>query len=81
MQFKNTVNGHIVKFNRWTDFFACLFFGPLYFLLRGHIVHALISILAAFLTAGISWFIYPFFTETINENAYLNKGWVRLETN
>lgn len=76
MQFKNPQNGYTVKFNRWIEFITCLCFGTIYFLYRGHYGHALISLILAFCTSGLSWLIYPFFVEKINEAAYLNKGWV-----
>lgn len=79
MQFRNVINGHTVKFNRWVEFITCLVFGTLYFLYRGHYGHALISLILAVLTSGFSWLIYPFFVEKINEAAYLNKGWVKVE--
>lgn len=54
----------------------CLLFGPLYFATRGIVSHAIASLLLAIVTAGVSWFIYPFFARQIVEKHYLRNGWI-----
>lgn len=53
-----------------------LVFGFFYFALRGPTRHAIISFGAAFLTWGVSWFVYPFFAQKIVRECLLEEGWV-----
>ena len=53
-------------------------FGSLYYAAKGVWGHFLLSLLLAGLTAGISWVIYPFFTEKIMRAHYLRKGWIEV---
>ncbi len=39
----------------------------------------LIAFVAALLTAGISWIIFPFFGGKIIRDSYLRKGWIELD--
>lgn len=50
------------------SFLWCLLFGCFYFMVRGIWTHAVISILLAIITYGISWLIYPFFAKKIAMN-------------
>lgn len=55
----------------WTLLFGCF-----YFLARGIYTHALISFGAAFITAGISWLIYPFFAQGVVRDHMIRQGWL-----
>lgn len=74
MRFKNPANNYVEELTApwlWT-----LLFGPLYFASRGVWSHALISLVLALLTAGVSWLIYPFFASVLVQRHYLRSGWV-----
>jgi len=64
--YKETTNNSFL----WT-----LLFGTLYFLLKGIWIHAIISLILAIFTWGLSWLIYPFFSKNIIINHYLKNGW------
>lgn len=51
-----------------------LFFGPLYFLSRGMDKHAVLCIIAAIVTGGCSWVIYPFFVTRLVRNHRIEEG-------
>jgi hypothetical protein len=73
MTFTNLQNQHTVTVNHprlWT-----FLFGPLYFAVHGVWSHAVISLVVALLTVGLSWVVYPFLAPSILRNAYLRKGW------
>jgi len=55
--------------------FWTLLFGCFYFAFKNNWKHTFISLGAGLLTGGISWFIYPFFSNTIIRNQYISKGW------
>lgn len=57
-------------------FLWCLLFGFIYFIYKGIWTHAVISLLLAIVTAGVSWIIYPFFASEIVRNKYLRDGWI-----
>jgi hypothetical protein len=46
-------------------FLWCLLFGPFYFAAKGAWIHAVIALLAALVTMGLSWLVYPFFAKGI----------------
>jgi len=72
MKYKNK-NNYVE--NSPVPFIWCLIFGSLYFIYKGIWVHAIISLILAVVTMGLSWLIYPFFASTILENNYLKNGW------
>jgi len=78
MTFKNPANGHTETIPGlawlWT-----LLFGFIYLAIRGVWTHVVAYVFLAVMTAGISWFIYPFFASGILRNHYLKKGWVEEE--
>ncbi len=78
MTFKNPANGHAETIPGlawlWT-----LLFGFIYLAIRGVWTHVVAYVFLAVMTAGISWFIYPFFANGILRNHYLKKGWVEVE--
>ncbi|MBF0261940.1 MAG: hypothetical protein HQL97_08930 [Magnetococcales bacterium] len=53
-------------------------FGVFYFVFKGVWRHAFLSLVLAVITAGFSWFVYPFFARTIMRNHYLRMGWVQV---
>lgn len=77
MHFQNPANGYQERAS--TPFLWCLLFGALYFAVKGIWKHAVIAGVAAILTSGVSWLIYPFFARTIIRNAYLRRGWIEVE--
>jgi hypothetical protein len=75
--FKNPANGYVEIVSGAG--ILCFLFGPLYFLLKGVWVHALLSLILAIPTVGVSWLLYPFFAHDIVETSYLRRGWIREE--
>lgn len=73
MTFAHPMNGHTVRV-RAPRLYTFLF-GPLYFAAHGVWAHALISAVAAILTAGAAWLIYPWFARGVMRRAYLARGW------
>lgn len=71
VQFKNPQNGYIEDYNTKKSPLWCFLLGPVYWLSRGNIFHAVISTISAFVTYGASQLIYPFFTNKINLKTYL----------
>ena len=55
-----------------------LLFGIFYFIYVGAWTHAVIGLILALITGGLSWLVYPFFAKKILINNYLNKGWVQV---
>ena len=78
-KYKNPQNGYVETANSALSWLWCLLFGPLYFLVKGNIFHALISLFLAILTLGISHLLYPFFVYGINRRKYLKQGWLPVE--
>jgi hypothetical protein len=56
-----------------------LFFGCFYFLIRKMYYHAVISLVLAVITGGLSWFVFPFFAAGIVDQHYLKNGWIRIQ--
>lgn len=52
-----------------------LLFGPAYFAVKGAWFHAVASCVAAVLTLGLSWLIYPFLAARLLRKHYLRLGW------
>lgn len=74
MAFRNPANGYVEQVRHpglWT-----LLFGPVYFLVRGVWVHAILALLLIGPTVFLSWLIYPFFARSILRTHYLRRGWV-----
>jgi hypothetical protein len=73
-RFRNLANGYEETTDRaglW-----CLLFGFVYFAVKGVWTHAVAGLALAIVTAGASWFVYPFFAQQILEKHYLRNGWV-----
>ena len=77
--FENSANNHRVEVGTFGPFIWTLLFGALYFLVKGSFKHFLLGIIAAIITVGISWFIYPFFAPGIIRNMYLEKGYRQID--
>lgn len=77
MKFQNTNNDYIETIS--APFLWCLLFGIFYFLAKGVWGHAIISLILAMCTAGISWLIYPFFAKGIIRKKYLQNGWIEIQ--
>ena len=52
------------------------FFGFFYFAVKGVWTHAVVGAVLAFITVGISWFIYPAFAQGILRRHLLETGWI-----
>jgi len=76
--FKNPANGYTQSVTKASAFWGCLLFGIFYFAYKGVWRHAAIGLLAALLTAGISWIVYPFFAYNCVRTSYLERGWREL---
>lgn len=76
MTFQNPVNGYLENYNPSTARAWCFLFGPFYFIARGNWKHAALSAVAAVMTFGVSWLIYPFFVNGINLSHYGRQGFV-----
>ncbi len=53
-----------------------LLFGFLYFAVKGAWGYCLLTLVLAVCTAGLSWFVVPFFAHRMMERHYLRGGWV-----
>ena len=72
---KNPVNEMIISCPTgfsWTNFF----FGVFVPLLRGDLKYTIIQLIAAGLTAGISWLVFPFFYNKLYIKSKLEKGFI-----
>ena len=69
---ENGVTKEVKKGFSWT----MLFFGVFVPLVRGDWKWFLISLIAGFVTVGISWLVFPFFYNKIYLNELLEKGYV-----
>ena len=76
MKFKNTQNGYIEETS--LTFLWVLLFGVFYFLYKKIWNHFFISLGLGIITAGISWFIYPFYGKGIVRQHYLRNGWIEV---
>ena len=56
-----------------------LLFGVFYFLYRRVWAHALISAIAAMVTYGVAWLIYPFFAREVMRKHLVAQGWIAVQ--
>ena len=56
--------------------FPCLFLGCFWYLFKGMGLWALISFLAAMISWGLAWFIFPFFANEQDRKYLLKKGYL-----
>lgn len=75
-KFTNAANGYTVRATTSFTWLWCLLFGFLFFAYKGVWRHAVIGLVAAMFTFGISWLIYPFFASAIIRNHYREQGWI-----
>lgn len=76
MKFKNPTNDYVEEASfcgLW-----CLLFGCLYFAYKGMWGHAVINLILALCTMGVSHLIYPFFAGEAVRKHYLQRGWKEL---
>lgn len=78
MKFKSPSTGEEVKVSGNAGLLTFMF-GVIYFAVKGIWLHAFMSLILAIITSGISWFIYPFFTNMIMRKHYTSKGWVEID--
>jgi hypothetical protein len=78
-RFTNPSNSYTEEASGPFSWLWCLLFGFFYFAVKGNWKHAIISLLLAVVTGGISWLIYPFFVYGINRRFYQNRGWIQVE--
>jgi hypothetical protein len=77
MHFRNPSNGYVETVSHpmlWTFLFGCF-----YFAFKGVWSHAVLGFVAAILTSGLSWFIYPLFAPAIMRSHYLRNGWTPVD--
>jgi hypothetical protein len=77
LRFQNPDNGYeesVTHAGLW-----CLICGPLYFAHKGAWSHAAISTVAAVVTGGFSWLVYPFFARRAVKTSYLRRGWRQVD--
>ncbi len=75
LYFKNANNGCIIEIAH--PFLWSFVFGVFYFAKHGAWLHTLLGVILVFVTLGVSWLIYPFFSRKIIEKSYLGRGWIR----
>ena len=78
-KFKRKFDSYEEEFSGGWAFFFTLIGGPIYFLTKEVWNHALITVILAFMTGGISWLIYPFFSKGILFKHYKKKGYELIE--
>ncbi len=77
MRFKNNANNYVEEISDMA-WLWCLLFAPIYFAIKGVWSHAIISVVLAIFTGGISWLIYPFLVKGIFRKHYLKSGWIEI---
>ena len=77
MRFKNPKTGEVADLYEppWA---VVLLFGFFYFLFKKIWINVFISFILAIMTAGGSWFIYPFFARMMIRWEYKQRGWLDL---
>lgn len=77
-RYKHPDTEHIEEYGLawlWTLLFGCI-----YFAVKGIWTHAVVGLILAFITFGISWLIYPFFADKILDNHLRKQGYKPLPT-
>ena len=75
MTFKHPLNGYTEHGGGVLSVLWCLLFGPIYLALRGLWGHALLWIVLAGFTHGISALFYPLFAPALVNAWYRRRGW------
>ncbi len=78
MRYKNPSTDSIEEVSEFIWVWV-LFFGVIYFLIKGVWNHALVWFLLAPITAGISMIAYAYYSREIMHKHYLDKGWNPIE--
>jgi hypothetical protein len=66
-----------VKEQTWEGFsWPCLFFGVFWFLYKSMWIWALVSLILAIFTSGLSWFVMPFFANGLHSKGLIKAGWL-----
>jgi len=76
MKFKNIHTGEEIRIEH--PFLLVLLFGSLYFAYKGCFGAAVVSFIIAAMTAGLSWFIFPFFGSSIIRRDYEKRGYYKI---
>ena len=78
MKFKNPMNDYEETVSSSLSWLWCFLFGPIYWAVKGIWRHAVVHLVLAMITAGISHFVYPFFTYKIIRKHYNKIGWTEI---
>jgi hypothetical protein len=73
---RNPLTKEVVIIDKWSVFWMTFFFGFFYMAYKQVWLHAGITLVLAWVTFGLSWFIYPFMMYGIMVDTYRKKGWV-----
>ena len=66
-----------VKEQTWTGFsWPCLALGVFWFLYKRLYGWTAITFLAAIITSGIAWLVFPFFANGVHRSSLLKSGWL-----
>ena len=79
MKFKNPTNDYTEEVSDGFSWLWCFLFGPIYWAVKGVWRHFVASLILSFVTFGISWFVYPFYTYKIIRNHYNKIGWTEIK--
>ena len=74
--FKDTATGRMIDVGG-APLFATLF-GPFYFARHKVWKHALGGVLLVLLTGGMSWLVYPLYTERIMRGVLTSRNWISM---
>ena len=76
MMFRNPQNDTVIEPSSPLSWLWVFLLGFIYFAVKGIWTHAVVNLVLFACTAGLSQFVYPFFTYGIIRRHYLNKGWM-----
>jgi len=80
IKFENPKNRYTESYNTTKSPIWCALFGPFYWLVRRNWFHAVLSVVPAIFTYGLSNIVYAFFANKVNISDYGKKGWVIKDT-
>ena len=72
--FKNPTNGHTESVG--PAWLWALLFGAFYFAYKGMWTHAIIGLILAIPTFGVSWVLYAVAAPSLLRKRYLHNGWL-----
>jgi hypothetical protein len=76
--FRHPHTGVISRVTAQGSFWLTLGLGSFYFAYKEHWLAAVGGILAALLTYGLSWLVFPFFAHRLIIDNYRRKGWIEI---